>query len=451
MDVEEEQFLAEYYQHVLTSLTVNSRALITELTSLADKYVDHAPEIVDLIEERIKKCLPQYKLNAVYLLDSICKNIGNPYNLLFGTRLYAIFTQTYLVVTDTPTRQNLINLFKTWTKAVTNSGLELFPDQIIKKIEEFIIKATSISANNGANHATVTSIPNGRITVDSLLREANYLLQYIIALDDEFDKFQDHLNDEELRFIRDSRRERNNLIFSINTISESVTMDSKPAFDANSPRYQVDLQNLRKQIDNQSFQQQSFLKPLVARVTEQREIEEIQAMEASELSQSIEINFEPTTKFLESLLEEVKSGDDFYIFVSSWGKIKEKPNLSLDIPAVAEAKIEEPPSTGIANSLGLSMSFLDSFLGSPKNEIAHLNYENDDDVDSYDPELSLGEKSFTDIQSTIDIKSPTPSPADAVTELKPLPPANATPLASNLKRLGTEDKRSTKRVRFAED
>lgn len=435
MEVEEEQFLAEYYQHVLSSLTVNSRALITELTSLADKYVDHAPEIVDLIEERIKKCLPQYKLNSVYLLDSICKNIGNPYNLLFGSRLYAIFTLTYLVVTDTPTRQNLINLFKTWTKAVTNSGLELFPQQVIKKIEEFIIKATSIGSTNGANGTpTTSSIPSGRITHDSLLREANYLLQYIIALDDELDKIQDDVKDEELKFVKDRRRERNNLIFSINTISEAVMVDTKPDFDAKSAKYQVDLQNLRKQIDNQSFEQQSFLKPLIPRIAKEKEAKAVLLAECTAISQSIEINFEPTTTFVDTLIDDVVAGDDFYVLVSNWGKTNEKPNLSLDIPVVAEPKpVEDPPSASIANSLGLSMNFLDSFLGSPKNELSHMNFEedDDDDVDSYDPELSLGESLSSD--------------------LKPLPPVNAAPLQSSLKRVNAfEDKKGVKKVRFAD-
>ena len=75
----EEEFSPEYFQHLLSALTLNSRALIVELTSLAEKFVDNAQEIVQLIDERITKILPKYKLCSFYLMDSIIKNIGNPY------------------------------------------------------------------------------------------------------------------------------------------------------------------------------------------------------------------------------------------------------------------------------------------------------------------------------------------------------------------------------------
>lgn len=80
----DEPFSSEYFQHLLTSLTLNSRALITELTTLAERHIDKANIIVSLIEERILKILPKYKLYSFYLMDSIVKNIGNPYNLLFA-------------------------------------------------------------------------------------------------------------------------------------------------------------------------------------------------------------------------------------------------------------------------------------------------------------------------------------------------------------------------------
>ncbi|KAM9923578.1 hypothetical protein OXX59_005087, partial [Metschnikowia pulcherrima] len=100
----EDAFSAEYFQHLLASLTLNSRALIVELTSLAERFVDNAQEIVELIEERMMRILPKYKLYTFYLMDSIVKNIGSPYNLMFATNLYKLFTETYSIIDDTPTR-----------------------------------------------------------------------------------------------------------------------------------------------------------------------------------------------------------------------------------------------------------------------------------------------------------------------------------------------------------
>lgn len=417
MDVEE-PFNPDYYLHVLSSLTVNSRALITELTSLADKYVDEADKIVSLIEERIKKCLPQYKLFAIYLVDSICKNIGNPYNLIFGNKLYNIFTQTYLVVTDTPTRQNLINLFKTWTKAQTSSGLELFPNAVIKKIEQFIIKATSINNQNGQGIPSNGMVP-ARITQDMLLREGNYLLQYIIAIDDEIDQINITLNKEEEEFIKNNKMTRNNLVFQINSISDGIMTSSREEFDMKAPQYQIDLQKIRKIIDDQSFQQQAFLKPLIPKIIKAKEhegesspespIEEEDVNESSTSTspEQIEINLNPKSDIFDDILIDINQDLAFKNILAGWGKpleINRRPSLTLKVPETNNVSTHTPKEeseepTSIASSLGLNfnpINFLDSFLGSPQNEITPIvksdslyDEEDDDDIDSYDPEHSI--------------------------------------------------------------
>ncbi|CUM51235.1 unnamed protein product [Debaryomyces tyrocola] len=413
MDIDE-PFNPDYYQHLLSSLTLNSRTLITELTTIAERNTDQASEIVDIIEERIKKCLPQYKLFTVYLLDSICKNIGNPYNLLFGSRLYKIFTETYLVVTDTPTRQNLINLFKTWTNGRTNSGLELFPAKVIQRIEQFIIRATSISQTNQP------SLPL-KLTPDMLLREGNCLLQYIIVLNGELEKLP-QTNEKLKEFVDANNRIRNNVISVINNVSDSILSNSKQEFENNVTSYHTDLQGARKVMDDQSFQQKQFLG--------------LNTFKEEPTKIKIEIDLTPNLKFFQ-FNRPISEDPDLLEYVNDWGKpiverISQIPKTEVAPPVKAPVNNlqEEPKSSSstpepLTNTLGMnlgSINFMDSFLGSPKNEISKspINEINENPVDSYDPEHSIVDEDW--------IHPPTSHP--------------------NLKRKKSIDKPVIKKVRF---
>ncbi|KAF7583116.1 hypothetical protein FOB63_001334 [Clavispora lusitaniae] len=429
----EEPFSAEYFQHLLTSLTLNSRALIVELTGLAEKHIDHAAVMVQLIEERIARILPKYKLYSFYLLDSIVKNIGNPYNLLFAANLYKNFTDTYLIVTDTATRQNLINLFKTWLTGKTLAGQDLFPQEILAKIEKFIIKATSLNA-------AAPDAGAARISRDALLREANYLLQYVIALDDGVDKLaQAHsLSENNTAFVQECRRARNTMVYDINSISEAVMMESKAEFDAKKDSYALSLQKIRRTLDDQSFQQQD----LVSRLT--------RALESK-----VELNLVPKHVDVLMILG-VSAYDEFDTFLAQWGKIPVQTAPAEPAPAVkdsdrktgaesetaieteteAEAEPRSPETTAsLASTFGLNMdsfNFADSLLGSPKNEIRHMrsnSYSDDSmDEDEYDPEETLNE---------VDGRHSPPSSAGPVFAGK-----------SSMKRPANGEERVVKRVRF---
>ena len=242
-------FNADQFQDHLSALTINSRVIIEELTIAAEKNPDNADEIAKLVMERVRRCLPKHKIFAFYLLDSICKNVGNPYNVIFSSHLYSLFTDTYLVVTDTPTRQDLINLFKTWPRAKTSAGIELFPATVLKKIELFIINATSIGNNQSAT----------KISPDMLLREANYLLQYVITMDRDLELLSKRSR-QDADFVAECHRIRHKLIAEINVISESIMASSKPQFDAHLTKYHESLQLVRKQLDDQSFRQQQRIK-----------------------------------------------------------------------------------------------------------------------------------------------------------------------------------------------
>lgn len=149
----------DYYSSLQT-LTFNSRPIIESHTALAQENVQYAQEIVSAIEKRIEKAIPNHKLFALYLLDSISKNIGLPYTSLFSKNLFKTFTTTYGLVDD-PTRCKLIKLFKTWKLPTALTGMPLFDSNQLTKIEEFLIKVTANNYNNtNITNTNTNAAPN---------------------------------------------------------------------------------------------------------------------------------------------------------------------------------------------------------------------------------------------------------------------------------------------------
>jgi hypothetical protein len=73
------------------------------------------------------------KLPALYLLDSICKNIHAPYAALFAQRIERIFLSAYRDV-DPPTKIKMEELLGTWRTGGPN-GTELFQGRAQRDIE----------------------------------------------------------------------------------------------------------------------------------------------------------------------------------------------------------------------------------------------------------------------------------------------------------------------------
>lgn len=424
----EELFNAEYYQHLLLSLTLNSKALITELTSLAETYVDNAQEIVRLIEDRITKILPKYKLYTFYLLDSVIKNIGNPYSLLFAKNLYKLFTESYLIVEDTNTRQDLINLFQTWMVGQSSNGLEIFPRDVLVKIESFIIKATSLAG--GAAQGTQ------RINRDAILREGNYLLQYVIAMDDELDHFESQLS-ENANKIAEWRRFRNDLIFEINSISEDTLSKTKDAFDRLKQGYMDLLNRVRLDLDNQRNLQQELIR--ATSIEEKVEAPKSAYPELNNVYKSVDV-----LMILDSKDEE------FLAAVENWGSLKEVPlnnstrtttsdsttkhhEIEGLIPKQEVIKSESNTNMSLAQSLGLNFETMD-FSDFAHQKPRHTSFDECEDMgeeeDGYNPEQGF----------EISDQEPGFVPKE------PLKDFNIT--KSSLKRSRPEEQRVVKRVRF---
>lgn len=153
------------YFNSLQELTFNSRPIIESHTLLAQENSIYASEIVSAIERRIERAIPNQKLFALYLMDSISKNVGLPYTTLFSKNLLKTFMRTYSLVDD-PTRVRLIKLFKTWKIPTALTGLPLFDSRQLDQIEQFLIKATA--ANNNTNNTNNINNNTGSINATTL-------------------------------------------------------------------------------------------------------------------------------------------------------------------------------------------------------------------------------------------------------------------------------------------
>lgn len=159
--------VASDFRDALSELTINSRVEITTLTVIARENTEYAHGISEVLQEHIKKvamsiCLfsptvgldqtanttfpiqvaPQRKLPALYLLDSIVKNVGTPYTIYFGRGLYSTFMDAYASV-DNGTRRKMDEMLKTWKEPVPGSvdPRPVFSLETTRPIENALLRA----------------------------------------------------------------------------------------------------------------------------------------------------------------------------------------------------------------------------------------------------------------------------------------------------------------------
>merc|ERR1719264_1691971 len=115
----------ELYSAALTKLTANVRPLIMSLTELANEYKrPHAKVVARLIEERIRTIRKDHKMPALYLLDSIIKNHGDPYRAVFQPNLVSTFAAVFEAIEDPRIRISLHKLRNTWNSLFDPRVLE---------------------------------------------------------------------------------------------------------------------------------------------------------------------------------------------------------------------------------------------------------------------------------------------------------------------------------------
>lgn len=131
------------YTESLSDLTFNSKPVINSLTMIAEELLPHAVAIVGAIERRVANVAPDQKLSVMYLIDSICKNVGGVYIDNFAQRLPATIGMAYATASP-KMRTSLQKLVKTW------SGV--FPSAVVQQ---------AVAIVNGAEPLPPTLVADG--------------------------------------------------------------------------------------------------------------------------------------------------------------------------------------------------------------------------------------------------------------------------------------------------
>ncbi|KAF4587647.1 mRNA cleavage factor complex component Pcf11 [Ophiocordyceps camponoti-floridani] len=137
--------VAEDYRHALEDLSTNMRFEISNLTVIARENTEHALKIAQVLQQHILKAPPNKKLPALYVLDSIVKNVGTPYTLYFGRNLFKTFMESYAVV-DHNVRRKMEEMLRTWKDPVPGSmdTRPVFSHELVRPIENALIKARAV-------------------------------------------------------------------------------------------------------------------------------------------------------------------------------------------------------------------------------------------------------------------------------------------------------------------
>ncbi|EMG50281.1 SPAC4G9.04c Uncharacterized protein C4G9.04c [Candida maltosa Xu316] len=133
--------ILEAYQQNLAELVNNSAPIINNLTTIAIENPSVADGIIDLITQRIHKAIPSQKLFPFYLLDSIIKFAGNPYNILVGDEISKLYLHVFQL-SDDYTRGKLVNMYESWkTTTIRGTNDPVVQKPEMDKIEAFLKKA----------------------------------------------------------------------------------------------------------------------------------------------------------------------------------------------------------------------------------------------------------------------------------------------------------------------
>ncbi|KAK7416376.1 mRNA 3' end processing factor [Neonectria magnoliae] len=138
--------VAEDYRQALEDLSSNMRFEISNLTVIARENTEHALAIAEVLQQHIIKAPPNKKLPALYVLDSIVKNVGTPYTLYFGRNLFKTYMESYAVV-DQPVRRKMEEMLRTWKEPVPGSmdSRPVFSHELVRPIENALMKARAAS------------------------------------------------------------------------------------------------------------------------------------------------------------------------------------------------------------------------------------------------------------------------------------------------------------------
>ncbi|KAH7118010.1 hypothetical protein B0J11DRAFT_537280 [Dendryphion nanum] len=154
------------FKDALSDLKTNSRPEISTLTIIAKENTELAQSISQELENHIRTTHPDFKLPALYVLDSIVKNVGTPYTVYLGRNLYRTFMDAYTLM-DPGTRKAMEGLLKTWKQPVPESmdPRPVFSHDVTRDIENALIKfrTVAVQQQQAQRHSLPARppIPNG--------------------------------------------------------------------------------------------------------------------------------------------------------------------------------------------------------------------------------------------------------------------------------------------------
>ena len=138
------------YMESLEDLTFNSKPIINSLTMIAEESVEEAAAIVTAIERTIAARPPDKKLPVMYLLDSICKNVGGAFIEQFEHNLPDVVGTTF-AASGPKVRNSLQALVRTW------SGV--FPADVVAAVKNTLQLEAGAAAAAPAGPVALASKP----------------------------------------------------------------------------------------------------------------------------------------------------------------------------------------------------------------------------------------------------------------------------------------------------
>ncbi|KAG0750459.1 hypothetical protein G6F57_004437 [Rhizopus arrhizus] len=143
------EILRRNYRTALSELTFNSKPIITNLTIMAQENQGAATVIVKEIENQLRINAVGQKLPVLYLIDSICKNVGGIYITIFGRNMVNVFLDAY-TLSEPSVRERFERLLQTWKNGMPG-GRPVFPRHVIEPIEKSIIYIREKQAKQSNN------------------------------------------------------------------------------------------------------------------------------------------------------------------------------------------------------------------------------------------------------------------------------------------------------------
>ncbi|VEL42758.1 unnamed protein product, partial [Protopolystoma xenopodis] len=118
--------LLDEFKKDLANLKDNDKYKINALTYFARDYLDQSgiPEgVVAATTSNVRSVSSGLKLIALYVIDSIVKNVGGVYRMLFSDGIVDLFVHSFESIRDEKGRIKLYNLRATWRDVFPNSRM----------------------------------------------------------------------------------------------------------------------------------------------------------------------------------------------------------------------------------------------------------------------------------------------------------------------------------------